>query len=547
MALQPLSVGDFSGGLNLDRPRGTTDDYSVTGTESPEMVNVEIDPRGGIYTRLGWQRWNTTDVVSPGSWDPKAAYMHPLADGTFIVYVANGTSVYAAPPSGVFASLGITVGATPHLADFASWGDYVYIASGNNLQTRRRFQSAGVTSLTDAHGAYNDTYTAPTGGKAPKCEYIEGHLNYLFAAGTYEGGSLVPNRIRWSHPDQVEDWHSLDFMDINIGGGKITGLKSFQDHLLIFKTDSVWAIYGYDSESFQLIRVSMHTGAPSPLAMSRSEDNVYFYSSATRGAVYAYDGTQIRHISTKLRKVMEEITDHEHVCVGFAGGRVHVSVPWNPDEPTMPGSVLVYDPETQAWVLHRPALGTMGCVIEDSDVHHDYPMGVLHGDSGAAAVMQLHFGQGVATDAILQDASLTPFDVRFRTGWIHAGWPERRKSWRRPRFMIAKPPLDVTIRLNIFWDYDSAAPKRTGTIAIPASGTAFWTDDGVGDGGFFWGDGTLWGAQAEGSLIDRSEEGKGLGVTRSIAVEFSTDASTAGKSWNLNEMMLKFALRRFTT
>ena len=546
--LQPLSVSDFSGGLNLDRPRGTTDDYSVVGNESPEMLNMEIDPRGGIYTRLGWQRWNAADPVSPASWNPKGAYIHPLSDGTFIVYVANGSTVWAATGAATFSNLSITCSASPHLADFASWGDYVYIACGTNNATRRRFQSGAVSTMTDAHGAYNDTYTSPTGGKMPKCEYLEGHLGYMFAAGTTEGGALVPNRVRWSHPDQVEDWHSLDYLDINVGGGKITGLKSFQDHLLIFKTDSIWALYGYDSDSFQLVRVSMHTGAPSPMAITRSEGNVFFYSSATQGAVYAYNGSSVpQHISTKLRLVMEEITEHDHVHVGYCGRRVWVSVPWNPDDPDNLGTTFVFDPETDVWVLHRPALGTMCGAIEDSDVHHDYPLCLIHGDSGAAAVMQLHYAAGVATDAILANGTLSPFEAKFRTGWIHAGWPERRKSWRRPRFMVARPPLDVAIRLNVFWDYDSASPRRTGMITIPAAGTAYWTDDGVGDGGFFWGDGTLWGAEAQGSLIDRSDEGRGLGVTRSLAVEFTTDATTAGKPWNLNEMMLKFALRRFTT
>ena len=107
-SLQPLSVGDFSGGLDLDRPRGTTDDYSVTGNESPEMLNMELDPRGGIYTRLGWTRWNSADPMSPATWLPLNSTIHALSDGGFVVYVAVNNTIWAADDSAVFTNMSVT-------------------------------------------------------------------------------------------------------------------------------------------------------------------------------------------------------------------------------------------------------------------------------------------------------------------------------------------------------------------------------------------------------------------------------------------------------
>lgn len=547
--LQPLSVGDLSGGLNLDRPRGTTDDYSVTGNESPEMLNMEIDPRGGFYTRLGWTRWNASDPMDPVDWMPLLATMHSRSDGSFSVYVAVDGSIWTSTEAGVFTDLAVTASCSPHGAEFATWGDTMYFACGTGNATYRRVGTGAMTALTDVHGAYNDTYTLPVGGKMPKCEHLESHAGYMFAAGTTEGGVLVPNRLRWSHPDQPEDWHSLDYLDIHTGGGKITALKSFQDHLLIFKTESIWGLYGYDTESFQLVRISQHSGTPSPMSITRSEGACFFYSPATQGGIYAYTGNgNMDHLSVNLRKVMEEISEHEHVCLGWVGHRLWCSIPWQPGVADEPGSTFVYNPEATTWVMHRPALGKTACIIESSDVYHEFGLALMHGNSGAACAVNIHAATGVATDAILEDGTLSAFDASVRTGWINAGWPERRKSWRRPRFMVARPSQTVTIRVDVFWDYDSTAPRRTGTLTVDGSGTIFWRLTGSAEeGGFDWGDGSIWGSQAEGSVIDRADQGGGLGVSRAIAVEFSTDPSTAGRSWNLNEMMLKYALRRFTT
>ena len=58
--LEPLNLMDFTGGLNLRRNQ-----FQLADNESPDLLNVDIDPRGGFYTRKGWQRWNDTDVVDP--------------------------------------------------------------------------------------------------------------------------------------------------------------------------------------------------------------------------------------------------------------------------------------------------------------------------------------------------------------------------------------------------------------------------------------------------------------------------------------------------
>ena len=50
---------DFSGGLNL-----RSDQFNLGPNESPNMLNVDVDPRGGIKMRLGVDKRNSTALPS---------------------------------------------------------------------------------------------------------------------------------------------------------------------------------------------------------------------------------------------------------------------------------------------------------------------------------------------------------------------------------------------------------------------------------------------------------------------------------------------------
>ena len=103
---------------------------------------------------------------------------------------------------------------------------------------------------------------------------------------------------------------------------------SFRDHLLIFKTNSIWALYGYDDDSWQLIKVSISVGCPSITAATRSETAVYFFSASDRGGIYAYNGENPVYLSENLRTAFEDIHAFQNVFVSWAGRRLWVGVPW---------------------------------------------------------------------------------------------------------------------------------------------------------------------------------------------------------------------------
>jgi hypothetical protein len=527
-------------------------------------------PRDTTATSYVTNSGQTATVTKSGAsyivhadWEPRNTFVHGLSTGDYVVYVANNGVIEAAPSSGVFAPLTIASGAlvsavaNPHLADFAAWGDYLYIACGFDRFARRRNGTGTPASITDAYGAYNDDYTTPDAigsGAMPRCEFMETHGGYLFCAYTSEAAT-EPNRLRWSHPSQPENWAELDYIDIKAGGGKITGLRSFKDHLLIFKTDTVWALYGYDSDSWQLVRVSAKAGAPNTTAITSSESAVFFYSPAERGGVYAYTGGTPTHISTNLRTVMEETTDHEDVWVAWAGKRLWCSLPWTPDgRLTDESTVFVFDPEVGdgAWTMHNSALGNVKSIVEGSEIHIGNPLIAVCGCSGAAALLEVE-SRDVASDVILESLASSTFDAYYTTAWQNAKWLERRKSWRRPRFVMQQVEEDVIVDLDTYFDYEEGAPKRSHQIAVSVNGTVFWRLTGADEaGGFDWGDGAIWGASgADGSDIVRATGNtvtlSGLGVNRAIQLKFSTNSGYLGKAWGVNAMTLKYILRRFTT
>ena len=564
--LQELDLIDFTGGANL-----RANVLQVADNESPRMMNMEIEPGRGFFTRKGWERWNPTDIVTPTLWNPRSADMLMLSNGSYQVFVANkgatNGEIYAAGDDGIFTALGIDCDAPGHLADFAPWGDSMYIVCGTKPSKKRAGLSAAV-GLVDASTSWHNDYTTPTHGTMPIAEHVQAHASYVFVANTTEtvtatnpGGPRHPNRIRWSHPDEPEDWAEDDFLDVDTGGGKITALRSFQDHLLIFKTDSLWALYGYDLESWQLVRVSRAIGAPTPTSVAQSESATYFFSASGRSGIYVYDGNSVTEISVPLRPAVEGIlpTRIDDVWLGFVCHRLWASMPWSAGNPATGNTIGVYDPDINegVWVGHRPALGSMRSIIEGSDIGGECALAVLAGDSGAACLVRLEM-LADAVDMILEDGTETPFFAEYMTNWKHMGKPELRKSWLRTRFLAPLQPTSTQLRLDVYWDYDPTTIRRSMQgVTLGASSQVMWRelgfDDPNGDGFDFKelgaadpsGRGADWGASPGGSILGRTT--LSLGVARAVQLHFFTVGREAGKPWGFDGIFMKVRFRRLTT
>ncbi len=69
-------VVDFTGGLNF-----RADQFQLAANESPSMLNVEIDPRGGVFSRAGYQIKHSSPIVTPGTtWNPKGLFNYKYSN-----------------------------------------------------------------------------------------------------------------------------------------------------------------------------------------------------------------------------------------------------------------------------------------------------------------------------------------------------------------------------------------------------------------------------------------------------------------------------------
>ena len=74
-----------------------------------------------------------------------------------------------------------------------------------------------------------------------------------------------------------------------------------------------------------------------------------------------------------------------------------------------------------------------------------------------------------------------PFETRYRTPWITADWPTRKKSWRRPDYICRISEQGYDIAVESFRDYEERNVARRHTVTVPPSGSgATWGSFRVG-------------------------------------------------------------------
>jgi hypothetical protein len=216
----------FTGGLNL-----RSDQFNLQDNESPDLLNVVVDPRGGIRQRDGVDRLNTTALSA----DIKGVWGFFTDSGTAQKMVNYGTKVAYATTSNFTDLTNITA---------RTDGSRVYGMTMNNV-------AYGV-SRDKVSFRWNGSVDADLGvtldgssGNFPQAQYVAFWNNFAWAANTYESATDYKYRVRWSNANEPEKWAAADYVDIDKGehGDYITGLVPAGDKLLVFKSNSVHAIF----------------------------------------------------------------------------------------------------------------------------------------------------------------------------------------------------------------------------------------------------------------------------------------------------------------
>ena len=543
-----FAVEDFTGGLNL-----RADVFNIGKNETPDLLNVDIDPRGGVQQRAGTEYMNDTAVggFADGAFAPHRLF-HWRRANQQLMLAANDKVFYGTENN--FTDTGI-VTTQQYGAEFAEWigsDDYLYVSCGAGTNSVK-WDDTLVTSLTPSgSGAWQDDLLSPSGTHMPTADHVATHIDRLWVASTQEDSVDYPDRVRWSHPLFPESWRENDYIDVVGGGVGIRALIPFSNHILVFKDRAVFAIHGYNENTFQLVPLTQELGTYSSQTVAASEQAVYFFS--WPDGLFRYNGSSIEDVFTQLRPMIDrnEINRNalDAVHVNWVGRRIFLSLPVgtspddfeNYDDTDSSGSVyddyllkydgyerppistasFVYDPsvgKNGAWTRYRHADGYgMVCGTD-----YTTPSGVSSGYfCSPYEARVLRFNSELHTDPV--NAVATNFNGYYTMGWQDLGQPQARKFWRSPEFIVSRVSSSYTLDVDVFHDWNTFNYDRTFTVPFVANTEG--TPDDIEQWTDFYGSDTV--------------RGDTLGSARSVQVRFGS----SGAKWGVNGVVFRYSFRK---
>jgi hypothetical protein len=507
--LRAIRVDDFTGGLNLD-----SNSFQVAKNQSGDLLNVDLNPKGGVSSRWGFARKHTSAIggLAAGAFIPSKLFAWSAAGNKYLLLAANDAIYHST--GGDFTSLSASTD-NDFGASFTNWNreddSLLYIARGSSYQTSK-WDGTTLTTLTaSGTGAWQNDLTNPNGTHAPKGEHIATHVDRLWVAGTTENGATYPNRVRFSHPLFPESWREDDYIDVAGGGPKITAIVPFGGHLLVFKQSSVWAVYGYSEDTFQLVELTSRLGAVNPNAVAVADRGVYFFSNPD--GVFMYDGRGFSDIFQNIRPLAigSEINESvvSAITLGWANRRVYLSLPSGEDatsatiydsttvtyddeerkyggatRATRPTINFVYDESVGkgAWTAYKTADG-YGLVTPTDFT--DVNGGVFHlaVHPYQPYVLSIDKRENGAVDNIT--GTNAGFESYYVTGWQDADNVSARKFWRRPEFVMRQETDGTSLSVEVYHDWRARELIKTFTITqvgeeVGAESWQSWLDPDFG-------------------------------------------------------------------
>jgi hypothetical protein len=155
--INSIRVDDFTGGLNLD-----ANVFRLAKNQSGDLLNVDLNPKGGVSSRWGFSRINTSAAggFAAGAFYPSRLFS--WQGTTRYLMLASNDGVYHST-GGNFTSLSLTTN-NEFGASFAPWDtvstSLLYVARGAGYQMTK-WNGTTTTNLTYWYsrsevGAYDD-------------------------------------------------------------------------------------------------------------------------------------------------------------------------------------------------------------------------------------------------------------------------------------------------------------------------------------------------------------------------------------------------------
>lgn len=554
--IRVFDVTDFTGGLNL-----VSDSFKLAPNESPDMLNVDVDHRGGFQVRKGIQPFSTS-VVTNGAGtptDPKNLWPYVSSGGNFILAAVGSDVRYSTGGSWtrILNGSSLAVGSSTEMPRATTFKDANYIVRGDaNVH-----KFTGTATATSMGTTFNDNHESPVGGVVPRARCITSHAGYMWVANTFESGTNYKSRLRFSHYLQPEDWDSLDYLEIETGkdGDEITAIMPIGDHLLVCKRNSTYAVFGTDPANFTYVCVSQTVGCVSQEACVATQYGVAIFDHTLGLHVYSGKGAPVWEFSQiwpALRDRTIPIEKIDKVQMGWIAGRLWIGVPWA-DNPTYDrGTTFVWNPSLKpggAYTRYDLAAGPFLA----GHLFDQWCCSVA-GTTRVMALEQDEYGDDFSGSGVLEVTN-----AYYTTRWFDAGQASMKKRWRRMEAVLQTDlpyELPVTVHFDFDKGVDQNKPPRQFTLKTSVyndqAGTlAYWGDSSTRSTDTNWGSDTstvdagegVWSAdEIQRNSVDR---GAGLGLARSVALTFGGPISQTGTDdvpvfWGVDALVFKFVPRR---
>ena len=564
---------EFTGGLNL-----RADQFNLAPNESPALLNVEVDPRGGVRRRDAITKVNATalteQIVSlfthyaPNLNQIFASVNPTAAPSTTQVYFNENASGNFSGPIAYTDGVLTFSGSQP--ATGVTFNGYTYIVNGSMLTAPH------ATAAAIKWGGYNaplpyDPVSPPTsypGWLTPDLDGTDGHFPCARYAATWMDHVWVAyteelidgtrkNRVRFSKNGDAENWTATDYIDIDVGedGDHITAIIADADRLLVFKENSIYAIAGFDRDSWQVRNITRTAGCREGTQPIASTTGVFFWYGEDGVYLVSYD--DVVWVFERIKPAMTYDVGQPALTLGTAPSlmwfdeRLWVSVDYQSNDNTSGSSqngrrnVFVWDSSLGpigAWTRHDINARSLLAYRPTGDTH----LGIA-ATSNVTTVASFDRVSKVDQNADVDDygtGSVDEINSYYHTGWFVGNRPTFPKRWGKTRTVLLADN-NVDIVMYIYKDYDSAtaligySKSIIGLGTLSLWGTAKW-DDSDKDSSTY----AAW--QAEGTsdryLFARWPT---IGTAQAISLRFDVSPIPAKRGkWGITSVVAMYRTRR---
>jgi hypothetical protein len=145
-------------------------------------------------------------------------------------------------------------------------------------------------------------------------------------------------------------------------GGKVIGLKVIFDDVLIFKTKTIYKIYGNYPGNYRKVELFSSEGAISDKSIVKAHNKAYFVANE---GIFMYDGTNVIPISNKIKNTWKNINKAylNKSCGIFFNNKYVIAVPEG--NSTVNNLIIEFDTVTNSFSLIRGL--TVNSFIEYGD------------------------------------------------------------------------------------------------------------------------------------------------------------------------------------